>query len=65
MTDEEQALYEEQEKVRQALRPFIQPHYADSPATFTLEQLEHADKLRERDKQIEARLEELQKRKTT
>jgi hypothetical protein len=59
MTPEETALYEEQEKLTQALRPFIEPRPADNPATFTSEQLEYAQKVRERLREIQKQLTEI------
>ena len=62
-TDEEATLYAEEEKILQVLRRFCEPRPADYPATFRAEDLEHADRLRQRLRAIQARLDMLQTKK--
>lgn len=61
MTDEERALYEEQEKITQALRPFIQAQPVGDAIIFTNAELEYADQLRQRHREIQKKLDELQR----
>jgi len=63
MTDEEIGLYEEQEKIRQMLRPFSEPHPPDNPLTIDEDMMKYVERLRERDHQITLRLDEISRSK--